>query len=78
MRQIPTGAAEDTMLLIPKLRIIQNILKTVSPSKNKEKHLPTQKLLVLKNDNHMGGISINTLVLNYNNPNLSKYVWVMP
>lgn len=67
------------MLLIWKLRNIQNILKTVSPSKNKaEKHLPTQKLLVLKNDNHMGVTSINTLVVNCNNPNLSKYVLVMP
>lgn len=55
---------------------IQNILKTVSSSKNKEeKHLPTQKLLVLKNDNHMGGNSINTLGLNCNNPNLSKHSW---
>lgn len=65
------------MLLIWKLRNIQNILKTASPSKNKEKHLPTQKLLVLKNDNHMGGISINTSVLNCNNPILAKHVWIM-
>lgn len=65
------------MLLIWKLRNIQNILKTTSPSKNKEKHLPTQKLLVLKNDNHMGGISINTSVLNCNNPILAKHVWIM-
>lgn len=44
------------MVLIWKLRNIQNILKTESSSKNKEeKHLPTEKLLVLTNDNHMGG-----------------------
>lgn len=67
------------MLLIWELRNIQNVLKTVSPSKNKEeKYLPTQKRLVLKNDNRMGCISINTLVLNCNNPNLSKHVLVMP
>lgn len=43
------------MLLIWELRNIQNILKTVSPSKNKEeKYLPTQRRLVLKNDNLHG------------------------
>lgn len=42
VRETPSSATEDTMLLIRKLRNIQNILKTESSSKNREdKHLPT-------------------------------------